>query len=44
MQAQELQPDKGKEEPSREDGSQKVLPVLQEAYDAQGNKVTGDER
>ena len=41
MQAQELQPDQGKEEPSGEDGGQKVLPVLQEAYDAQGNKVIG---
>jgi hypothetical protein len=34
MQTQELQPDEGKEESSREDGSQKVLPVLQKAYDA----------
>ena len=44
MQAQELQPDKGKEESSREDGSQEILSVLQEACDAQGNKITDDER
>jgi len=39
MQAQELQPDQREEESSGEDVSQEVLPVLQEAYDAQGNQV-----
>ena len=39
VQTPQLRLDKGQEDASRPDGIQQVLPVLQKAYVAQGNKV-----